>query len=54
MGKSLSQLTKELRELSNDLTSDPLYSAINGNEDFDEAELAECLAEAREEQDDQD
>ncbi len=54
MEKSLNQLTKELRELSNDLTSDPLYRAINGEPDFDEAELAECLAEAREEQDDQD
>ncbi len=54
MEKSLSQLAKELRGLTEDLTSDPLYRAINGEPEFDEAELATCLAEAREEQDDQD
>ncbi len=51
MVKPLSELTKELKALSEDLTTDPLYGTMQGD---DETTMGEIMFEAREEREEDD
>ena len=50
--RNINTIASELRELTDDMRTDPLFSAIAGGsteEEFDPATIAEIMSEAREE-----